>query len=220
MINIALLILVVPLIGTFILLYLQNSSKKLTIIISNLSILLSFLLSIYLLFIYISSNISAISQDVLTFADVKLYSLSFGLYIDSLTLVMCTVVTSVSFLVHYYSISYMKDEKSFNRFFVYTNFFTFSMLLIVLSNNFFQLFIGWELVGLSSYLLIGFWIKKDSAIKANYKAFLVNRVGDIGLILGLCLIFISYNTTDYNEVFQMKDTINSTTINILSLIHI
>ena len=214
MINIALLILLIPLIGTFILLYLQNSSKKLTIITSNLSILLSLLLSLYLLFIYISSNASAISQDVLTFADVKIYSLSFGLYIDSLSLVMCTVVTSVSFLVHYYSISYMKDEKSFNRFFVYTNFFTFSMLLIVLSNNFFQLFIGWELVGLSSYLLIGFWIKKDSAIKANYKAFLVNRVGDIGLILGLCLIFISYNTTDYNEVFQMKDTINSTAINI------
>lgn len=214
MINIALLILLIPLIGTFILLYLQNSSKKLTIITSNLSILLSLLLSLYLLFIYISSNASAISQDVLTFADVKIYSLSFGLYIDSLSLVMCSVVTSVSFLVHYYSISYMKDEKSFNRFFVYTNFFTFSMLLIILSNNFFQLFIGWELVGLSSYLLIGFWIKKDSAIKANYKAFLVNRVGDIGLILGLCLIFISYNTTDYNEVFQMKDTINSTTINI------
>lgn len=148
MINIALLILLIPLIGTFILLYLQNSSKKLTIIISNLSILLSFLLSIYLLFIYISSNASAISQDVLTFADVKIYSLSFGLYIDSLSLVMCSVVTSVSFLVHYYSISYMKDEKSFNRFFVYTNFFTFSMLLIILSNNFFQLFIGWELVGL------------------------------------------------------------------------
>ena len=161
MINIALLILLIPLIGTFILLYLQNSSKKLTIITSNLSILLSLLLSLYLLFIYISSNASAISQDVLTFADVKIYSLSFGLYIDSLSLIMCTVVTSVSLLVHYYSISYMKDEKSFNRFFVYTNFFTFSMLLIVLSNNFFQLFIGWELVGLSSYLLIGFWIKKD-----------------------------------------------------------
>ena len=148
MINIALLILLIPLIGTFILLYLQNSSKKLTIITSNLSILLSLLLSLYLLFIYISSNASAISQDVLTFADVKIYSLSFGLYIDSLSLVMCSVVTSVSFLVHYYSISYMKDEKSFNRFFVYTNFFTFSMLLIILSNNFFQLFIGWELVGL------------------------------------------------------------------------
>ena len=152
--------------------------------ISNLSILLSFLLSIYLLFIYISSNTSAISKYVITIDDVKIYSLSYGLYIDSLSLVMCTVVTSVSFLVHYYSISYMKDEKSFNRFFVYTNFFTFSMLLIVLSNNFFQLFIGWELVGLSSYLLIGVWIKKDSALKANYKAVFVHRVGDSGLVVG------------------------------------
>ncbi len=127
---------------------------------------------------------------------------------------MSAVVTSVSLLVHYYSISYMKDEPSFNRFFVYTNFFTFSMLLIVLSNNFFQLFIGWELVGLSSYLLIGFWIKKDSAVKANYKAFLVNRLGDIGLILGLCLIFISYNTTDYDQVFNLKNIIYSNETNI------
>jgi len=214
MIDLALLILMFPAIGTLILLYLQNSSRKLSIITSNLSILSSFLLSIYLLFTYMSSGAVAVSQDVLTFVDVKIYTLSFGLYIDSLSLVMCTVVTSVSFLVHYYSISYMKDDESFNRFFIYTNFFTFSMLLIVLSNNFFQLFIGWELVGLSSYLLIGFWTRKDSAIKANYKAFLVNRVGDIGLILGLCLIFISYNTTDYNEVFQLRDNINNTTINI------
>ena len=214
MINTALLLLIIPLIGTFILLYLQNSSKKLTIIVSNLSILSSFLLSLYLLFLHASSDASALSEDILTFADVKIYSLAFGIYVDSLSLVMCAVVTSVSFLVHYYSISYMKEEKSFNRFFIYTNFFTFSMLLIVLSNNFFQLFIGWELVGLSSYLLIGFWTKKNSAIKANYKAFLVNRVGDIGLILGLCLIFISYNTTNYNEVFQLKDTINNTNINI------
>jgi len=156
-----------------------------------------------------------VSEDVLVFADTKLYSLSFGLYIDSLSLVMSTVVTSVSFLVHYYSISYMKGESSFNRFFIYTNFFTFSMLLIVLSNNFFQLFIGWELVGLSSYLLIGFWVSKESAIKANYKAFLVNRVGDIGLLLGLCLVFVAYGTTDYADVFNLKDTINNSELDIL-----
>tara|TARA_Y100000768_G_scaffold344745_1_gene291193 strand:- start:2996 stop:4600 length:1605 start_codon:yes stop_codon:yes gene_type:complete len=111
----------------------------------------------------------------------------------------------------------MKDEDSFNRFFIYTNFFTFSMLLIVFSNNFFQLFIGWELVGLSSYLLIGFWIKKDSAVRANYKAFLVNRVGDIGLILGLCLIFLFYNTTDYNEVFSIKNTLYNSELNIFGV---
>ena len=214
MIYLALILLLAPLIGTLLLLYTQNNSKRLSIFISNASILISFFVSIYLLFLYFSHNYLPVSQDVLVFADTKLYSLSFGLYIDSLSLVMSTVVTSVSFLVHYYSISYMKDESSFNRFFIYTNFFTFSMLLIVLSNNFFQLFIGWELVGLSSYLLIGFWTSKESAIKANYKAFLVNRVGDIGLLLGLCLVFVAYGTTNYTEVFNLKDTINNSELDI------
>ena len=214
MIYLALILLLAPLVGTLLLLYTQNNSKRLSIFISNSSILISFFVSMYLLFLYFSRNYLPISQDVLVFADTKLYSLSFGLYIDSLSLVMSTVVTSVSFLVHYYSISYMKDESSFNRFFVYTNFFTFSMLLIVLSNNFFQLFIGWELVGLSSYLLIGFWTSKESAIKANYKAFLVNRVGDVGLLLGLCLVFVAYGTTNYTEVFNLKDTINNSELDI------
>ena len=218
MMSLAILLLIAPLIGTFILLYLQNSSRKLSIVVSNISILFSFLLSLFLLYFFYSSNAVSLSENILTFADVQIFSLSFGLYIDSLSLVMCTVVTSVSLLVHIYSISYMKDESSFNRFFVYTNFFTFSMLLIVLSNNFFQLFIGWELVGLSSYLLIGFWLKKDSAVKANYKAFLVNRIGDVGLILGLCLIFLSYNTTDYNEIFNLKHTINSNQVNIFGFV--
>ncbi len=214
MIYLTLILLLAPLVGTLLLLYTQDNSKRLSIFISNSSILISFFVSIYLLFLYFSRNYLPVSQDVLVFADTKLYSLSFGLYIDSLSLVMSTVVTSVSFLVHYYSISYMKYESSFNRFFIYTNFFTFSMLLIVLSNNFFQLFIGWELVGLSSYLLIGFWTSKESAIKANYKAFLVNRVGDIGLLLGLCLVFITYGTTNYTEVFDLKDTINNSELDI------
>jgi len=214
LIYLALLILILPLLGTLFLLYIQSSSRKLSIFVSNISILLSFLISIYLLYLYFTSSYEPLSRDILVFANVQTFSLAFGLYIDSLSLIMSAVVTSVSLLVHYYSISYMKDETSYNRFFVYTNFFTFSMLLIVFSNNFFQLFIGWELVGLSSYLLIGFWIKKDSAVKANYKAFLVNRVGDVGLILGLCLILISYNTTDYNQVFNLKGLISSSETNI------
>jgi len=215
LIYLALILLLAPLVGTLLLIYIQNNSKRLSIFISNSSILISFFVSIYLLFLYFSHSHVPVSQDVLVFADTKLYSLSFGLYIDSLSLVMSTVVTSVSFLVHYYSISYMKDESSFNRFFIYTNFFTFSMLMIVLSNNFFQLFIGWELVGLSSYLLIGFWMSKESAIKANYKAFLVNRVGDIGLLLGICLVFVVYGTTNYTDVFNLKDTINNSELDIL-----
>ena len=214
MIALTLILLLSPLIGTLLLLFFQNSSKNLTILISNISILVAFLLSLFLLYLFYSSNSSSISANFLTFADTKLFSLHFGIYIDSLSLIMSSVVTSVSLLVHYYSISYMKHDISFNRFFVYTNFFTFSMLLIVFANNFLQLFIGWELVGLSSYLLIGFWIKKESAIKANYKAFLVNRVGDIGLLLGLCLILLSYNTTDYNQIFQIKNSINLDSVSI------
>ena len=195
-------------------LFFQNSSKKLTSIISNTSILAAFLLSIYMLYSFYSSNSGAISHNIFTFADVEQFSLHFGLYIDSLSLIMCSVVTSVSLLVHFYSIAYMKDDSSYNRFFIYTNFFTFSMLLIVLSNNFFQLFIGWELVGLSSYLLIGFWLKKDTAINANYKAFIVNRVGDVGLLLGLCLIFLIYGSTDYDQIFNLKYSIFSDQLNI------
>lgn len=167
-----------------------------------------------MLYSFYSSNSGAISQNIFTFADVEQFSLHFGLYIDSLSLIMCSVVTSVSLLVHFYSIAYMKDDSSYNRFFIYTNFFTFSMLLIVLSNNFFQLFIGWELVGLSSYLLIGFWLKKDTAINANYKAFIVNRVGDVGLLLGLCLIFLIYGSTDYDQIFNLKYSIFSDELNI------
>ncbi len=167
-----------------------------------------------MLYSFYSSNSGAISHNIFTFADVEQFSLHFGLYIDSLSLIMCSVVTSVSLLVHFYSIAYMKNDSSYNRFFIYTNFFTFSMLLIVLSNNFFQLFIGWELVGLSSYLLIGFWLKKDTAINANYKAFIVNRVGDVGLLLGLCLIFLIYGSTDYNEIFNLKFSIFSDQLNI------
>ena len=167
-----------------------------------------------MLYLFYSSNSGAISHNIFTFADVEQFSLHFGLYIDSLSLIMCSVVTSVSLLVHFYSIAYMKDDSSYNRFFIYTNFFTFSMLLIVLSNNFFQLFIGWELVGLSSYLLIGFWLKKDTAINANYKAFIVNRVGDVGLLLGLCLIFLMYGSTDYDQIFNLKYSIFSDELNI------
>ncbi len=214
MITLTSLLLLFPLFGALLLLFFQNSSKKLTSIVSNTSILAAFLLSIYMLYLFYSSNSGAISHNIFTFADVEQFSLHFGLYIDSLSLIMCSVVTSVSLLVHFYSIAYMKDDSSYNRFFIYTNFFTFSMLLIVLSNNFFQLFIGWELVGLSSYLLIGFWLKKDTAINANYKAFIVNRVGDVGLLLGLCLIFLIYGSTDYNEIFNLKFSIFSDQLNI------
>ena len=111
-----------------------------------------------------------------------------GFLVDQLTATMMVVVTFVSWMVHVYTIGYMHEDPGYNRFFSYISLFTFSMLMLVMSNNFLQLFFGWEAVGLVSYLLIGFWFKKPTAIFANMKAFLVNRVGDFGFILGIGLI--------------------------------
>ena len=125
-----------------------------------------------------------------------------GFLIDKLSATMMVVVSFVSLMVHIYTISYMKDDTGFSRFFSYISLFTFAMLMLVMSNNFLQLFFGWEAVGLVSYLLIGFWYKKPRAIYANLKAFLVNRVGDFGLILGVALTMFWFGTLDYQEVFN------------------
>jgi len=124
-----------------------------------------------------------------------------GFLIDSLTAMMMVVVTFVSLMVHIYTIGYMEEDEGYNRFFAYISLFTFSMLMLVMSNNLLQLFFGWEAVGLVSYLLIGFWFNKPSAIFANMKAFLVNRVGDFGFILGIGLIAAYTGTLNYGEIF-------------------
>ena len=125
-----------------------------------------------------------------------------GFLIDSLTAMMMCVVTFVSLMVHIYTIGYMEEDEGYNRFFSYISLFTFSMLMLVMSNNLLQLFFGWEAVGLVSYLLIGFWFNKPSAIFANMKAFLVNRVGDFGFILGIGLIAAYTGTLNYSEIFS------------------
>ena len=124
-----------------------------------------------------------------------------GFLVDGLTAMMMVVVTFVSLMVHVYTIGYMKDDPGYQRFFSYISLFTFSMLMLVMSNNFLQLFFGWEAVGLVSYLLIGFWFKKPTAVFANMKAFLVNRVGDFGFILGIGLIAAYAGTLNYGEAF-------------------
>ncbi len=125
-----------------------------------------------------------------------------GFLIDGLTAMMMCVVTFVSLMVHIYTIGYMEEDPGYQRFFSYISLFTFSMLMLVMSNNFLQLFFGWEAVGLVSYLLIGFWFKKPSAVFANLKAFLVNRVGDFGFILGIGLIATYAHTLNYAEAFD------------------
>jgi NADH-quinone oxidoreductase subunit L len=138
----------------------------------------------------------------MTVAGVKL---EVGFLIDSLTAMMMCVVTFVSLMVHIYTIGYMHDDEGYNRFFSYISLFTFSMLMLVMSNNFLQLFFGWEAVGLVSYLLIGFWFTRPSAIFANMKAFLVNRVGDFGFILGIGLLLAYTGSMNYGEVFAKKE---------------
>jgi NADH-quinone oxidoreductase subunit L len=137
-----------------------------------------------------------------TWASVGDVNLSLGFLIDPLTATMMLVVSFVSLMVHIYTIGYMADDPGYQRFFSYIALFTFSMLMLVMSNNFLQLFFGWEAVGLVSYLLIGFWWKRPTAIYANLKAFLVNRVGDFGFVLGIGLIYAWFNSLDYAVVFK------------------
>src|SRR6266446_8908738 len=134
----------------------------------------------------------------MTSGDVKF---AIGFLIDPLTALMMVVVTFVSLMVHIYTIGYMADDPGYTRFFSYISLFTFSMLMLVMANNFLQLFFGWEAVGLVSYLLIGFWFTRPSAIYASLKAFLVNRVGDFGFLLGIALLLAHFGTLDYGTVF-------------------
>ena len=128
-----------------------------------------------------------------------------GFLIDRLTALMMIVVTFVSLMVHVYTIGYMHDDPGYKRFFAYISLFTFSMLMLVMANNFVQLFFGWEAVGLVSYLLIGFWYTRPTAVYANLKAFLVNRVGDFGFLLGIALVLAHFGTLDYQAVFGGAD---------------
>ncbi|MCM8593888.1 NADH-quinone oxidoreductase subunit L [Accumulibacter sp.] len=142
------------------------------------------------------------------------YRFEVGFLIDQLSVTMMLVVTFVSLMVHIYTIGYMQDDPGYNRFFSYISLFTFSMLMLVMSNNFMQLFFGWEAVGLVSYLLIGFWYTRPTAIFANLKAFLVNRVGDFGFILGIGLVLTWFGTLDYAAVFAKAPAAADTTISL------
>src|ERR1700744_1939124 len=141
--------------------------------------------------------------------------LEVGFLVDSLTAMMMCVVTFVSLMVHVYTIGYMADDDGYQRFFSYISLFTFSMLMLVMSNNFLQLFFGWEAVGLVWYLLIGFWYKRPTAIFANLKAFLVNRVGDFGFLLGIAAILYFLGTLDYTTAFTHADSLVGRTLQII-----
>ena len=185
-------------------------------ILTSLLVSISAILSIYVFYEVIANNyqeniviakwISSGSLDV-----------NWSMNIDPLSSVMLVVVTLVSSLVHIYSIGYMSHDPHKPRFMAYLSLFTFAMLMLVTSDNFIQLFFGWEGVGLCSYFLIGFWFKKESANAAAIKAFVVNRVGDFGFALGIFLIFYLFGTVNYDEVFQQIPTITDTNLNFLGL---
>ncbi len=145
------------------------------------------------------------------------FVVNWSINIDPLSSIMLVVVSLISFLVHFYSIGYMRHDPNKPRFMSYLSLFTFSMLVLVVSDNFLQLFFGWEGVGLCSYLLIGFWYKKNSANQAAIKAFLVNRVGDFGFAIGIFLIFLFFGTVSYNEVFKLIPDFASKQINFLGI---
>jgi NADH-quinone oxidoreductase subunit L len=180
-----------------------------------LGVAVSCALSLYVLKRYAFDAEPVFNQSVYTWMVSDGLRLEIGFLVDRLTAMMMAVVTFVSLMVHIYTVGYMHDEEGYERFFSYIALFTFSMLMLVMSNNFLQLFFGWEAVGLVSYLLIGFYFKRESAIFANLKAFLVNRVGDFGFILGIAAVAMYFNSLDYHEVFAKAPALADTQIAIV-----
>jgi NADH-quinone oxidoreductase subunit L len=178
--------------------------------ITILGVLVSFILSCMVLSFVLDG--AWFNGTVYRWMSVGSLNLEVGFLVDSLSAMMMCVVTFVSLMVHIYTIGYMKEDEGYNRFFSYISLFTFAMLMLVMSNNFLQLFFAWEAVGLVSYLLIGFWFKRPTAIFANMKAFLVNRVGDFGFILGIGLLLAYAGSLDYLSIFTQKNNLLAHTV--------
>ncbi|MEN3366815.1 MAG: NADH-quinone oxidoreductase subunit [Burkholderiales bacterium] len=181
-----------------------------TTTVTILGVLIAFIISIQTLFAVMDG--ATFNGTVYRWMTVGGVNFEIGFLIDSLTAMMMCVVTFVSLMVHIYTIGYMAEDDGYNRFFSYISLFTFSMLMLVMGNNFLQLFFGWEAVGLVSYLLIGFWYTRPTAIFANMKAFLVNRVGDFGFILGIGLLLAYAGSMNYADVFAKKEQLAQLTL--------
>src|SRR5450631_2984876 len=171
-------------------------------------------LSMYVLYRFMALGMAPFNGSVYTWLVSDGLKMEVGFLIDHLSAMMMVVVTFVSLMVHVYTIGYMHDDDGYQRFFSYISLFTFSMLMLVMSNNFMQLFFGWEAVGLVSYLLIGFWYTRPSAVFANLKAFVVNRVGDFGFVLGIAAVLRYTGSLDYRTVFAHADAFAGAQIHI------
>jgi len=207
LISLSLFILFAPLVGFWFTLILGKKLQKSYLIEVTVSTLV-LLTTIYVTFtkLFALPDVKLVSEFTwINFGSVPLLgdlSVQLGVMIDNITALMLFVVALISSLVHYYSIEYMKGDPRYNRYFAFLGIFTFSMMGIVLTHNILMMYIFWELVGLSSYLLIGFWFEKDSASNASKKAFLVNRIGDLGMFTGIMLLFITYHTFTFDKIFQ------------------
>ncbi|MCI4626483.1 MAG: NADH-quinone oxidoreductase subunit L [Candidatus Magnetoovum sp. WYHC-5] len=190
---------------------LKDKAHLVPIVAVSGSLFFSFVVLIYVLF----GNL--VNEDLYTWVKSGDFKVSIGFLIDELTAVMLIVVSTVSLLVHVYSIGYMHGDERYSRFFAYLSLFTFSMLMLVMSNNFLQLYFGWEAVGLSSYFLIGFWYEKKSASDAAKKAFIVNRFGDFGFGLGVILLFITFGTLHYVPIFSDVELIKGQVFSFLGM---
>ncbi len=182
--------------------------RKLSHSLTILGVFISFVLSAMTLMSVVNDG-ARFNETIYTWMVVGGLKMEVGFLVDSLTAMMMCVVTFVSLMVHLYTVGYMEEDEGYNRFFAYISLFTFSMLMLVMSNNLLQLFFGWEAVGLVSYLLIGFWFNKPTAIFANMKAFLVNRVGDFGFILGIGLIGAYTGSLNYTEIFAKTNDLSA-----------
>ena len=204
--NIYLTIALAPLVGAVIAGFFGGMlGRTATHTITILGVLVSTVLALVVFNYHVLEQGEVFNQNLYTWMQIGGLNISVGFLVDNLTSVMLVVVSFVSLMVHIYTIGYMHDDKGYTKFFSYISLFTFSMFMLVMSNNFMQLFFGWEAVGLVSYLLIGFWHHKESAVEANLKAFLVNRVGDFGFLLGIGLVLAFSGSLDYMEVFASLD---------------
>ncbi|HHL3492395.1 TPA: NADH-quinone oxidoreductase subunit L [Legionella pneumophila] len=218
--QVCLVIVLTPLIGSAIAGFFRNQIGRVGAhTVTILGVAISLIFSIFLAWGLFSGSIPNTNSLVYHWASGGVlipYEFNIGFLIDPLSVVMLVIVNFVSLLVHVYSIGYMADDDGYQRFFSYISLFTFMMLMLVSANNFLQLFFGWEGVGLVSYLLIGFWYQKESAIEGSLKAFLVNRVGDFGFVLGIGLIFAYTGSLDYEKVFSSANYLASQNIELFS----
>lgn len=180
----------------------KKLSKGLSGAIATLSVLASFIVSL-IIFIQLkeATGKPQIIVNLFSWINSDTLQIPFEFLIDPLSTWFLLIITGIGFLIHLYSIGYMKEDEGFSRFFTYLNLFVFFMLLLVLGNNYLIMFVGWEGVGLCSYLLIGFWFKNTAYNNAARKAFVMNRIGDLGFLLGIILIFITFGSISFNDIF-------------------